>query len=108
MPGSRQACQSILSRPKNRSRGSCRSRIHVPAPAVGSCRLLLLLVSPDPHPVNLHLLRKYSCAVGTADEVSANRDVEKDEERALKLGGTVYSSRDVCLGILHAINVPLD
>ena len=38
-----------------------------------------------PKPINLHLLWKRSAAIGTADEVSANSDVEDDKERALKL-----------------------
>ncbi len=43
------------------------------------------LSSPDPYPINLHLLRKDSAAVGIADEVSAHRDIEEDEEWSLKL-----------------------
>src|SRR6185312_7044294 len=58
--------------------------------------------------INLHLLRKHRTAVRTADEVSANRDVEDDKERCLKLGRRVYSARDVCLRILDPIDVPPD
>ena len=67
-----------------------------------------VLVAPDSHPINLHLLRKYRGAVGTADKVSANCDVQEDKERALKLGGAIDSTRDVRLGVLDAIDVPLD
>src|ERR1700741_1963179 len=66
------------------------------------------LVSPDPYPINLHLLRKHRTAVGIAGKVPPNRNVEKDKERTLKLGGAVDSARDVCLGILDPIDVPLD
>ena len=65
-------------------------------------------VGPNSHPINLHLLRKHSGAVRTADKVSANRDVEDDEERALKLGRAVYAARNVSLGILDPIHIPLD
>ena len=65
-------------------------------------------VTPDSHPINLHLLRKHRAAVGIADEVSTNRNVENDEERALKLGRAVDSARDVRFRILHTIDVPLD
>lgn len=64
--------------------------------------------SPDSYPINLHLLRKHGTAVGIADKVSTNSDVEDDEERSLKLGRAVDPARDVCFSILHTIDVPLD
>src|SRR5262249_41903051 len=64
-------------------------------------------IPPHSHPINLHLLREYSGAVRTADEVSTNCDVEQNEERSLKLRGAVYATRNVCLSILHSIDVPL-
>lgn len=64
--------------------------------------------SPDSHPINLHLLRKYGTRVGIADEVSANCNVEEDKERSLKFGRAVYAARDVCFRILDAIDVPPD
>ena len=70
--------------------------------------LFVALVTPDSHPINLHLLRKHSAAVGIADEISANRDVEDDEEWALKLGRAIDAARDVRFSILHTIDVPLD
>ena len=54
-----------------------------------------VLAVPNDRPVHLHLLRKYSRAVGIADEISADRDVEQDEERALKLGRAVDAARNV-------------
>src|ERR1043166_564805 len=68
----------------------------------------LNLSSPHSYPINLHLLWKHSAAVGTADKVSTDCDVEDDEEWRLKLGGAVYSTCDVCLRILNAIDVPPD
>ena len=66
------------------------------------------LNSPNPHPVNLHLLRKHSAAIGTADEVSTDCNIEDDEKRTLKFRRAVHSVRDVCFAILNSIDVPLD
>ena len=67
-----------------------------------------VLVPPHSNPVNLHLLRKHCAPVGTADKVSAHRNVENDKEWSLKLGGAVDSTRDVRLRILNSIDVPPD
>src|SRR6185369_13933968 len=65
-------------------------------------------VAPHSDPINLHLLRKHRSAIGIADEVSANCNVEQNEEWRLKLRRAVYSARDVGLRILDPIDVPLD
>ncbi len=65
-------------------------------------------VSPHPHPIDLHLLRKYRAAVWTADKVTANGYVEENKELALKLGRAIHSARDITLGVLDPINIPLD
>src|SRR6185369_13695581 len=65
-------------------------------------------VSPNSYPVNLHLLRKYSRTVGTANKVSTNSHVKQNKEWALKLRSAIDSTRDIRLGILNSIDVPLD
>ena len=70
--------------------------------------MLKFSVSPDPYPINLHLLRKHCACVGTADKVSANCNVENDKEWCLKLGRTIDSTRDVRLCVLNSIDVPPD
>lgn len=67
-----------------------------------------VLVSPHSHPINLHLLRKHSAAIWGADKVSANRNVEDDEERALKLRRAIDSARNVRFRVLNPIDIPLD
>jgi hypothetical protein len=62
-------------------------------------------VSPNPHPINLHLLWKDRAAVRTADEITANRDVENDKELALKLGRAIHSARDIALEVLDPIDL---
>ena len=66
------------------------------------------LVTPHSHPIDLHLLRKHSAAVGTADEISTNGNVEDNKERTLKLRRAVDAAGDVGFGILDPIDVPLD
>ena len=68
-----------------------------------SLRLCVRSVSPNAHPINLHLLWKYSAAVGIADEVSTYSHVEENEEWSLKLRRAVDSTRDVCLSILRVL-----
>jgi len=48
--------------------------------------------SPHPHPIDLHLLRKYSAAVWTADKVTPDGYVEENKELALEFGRAVHSA----------------
>src|SRR5687768_10774411 len=82
--------------------------IRVPRNAARNTDINEASVTPYPHPVDLHLLREDSAGVGSADKVSANCNVEDDEEWSLKFGRAVDAARYIRLRILNPIDVPLD